>query len=162
MKAYITTLLCFMLATSLIWSQNTRGAASTETTDFSTVIANTNAKKGVHPNKATLAFDKIGTISEVNFVEKGGYEHIVFNFVSDGGMRRSFDLHLEFPTDFPTEIAKARVIHLGHQLIVFDTESEFSFNFFVPTKKNTVNHAKEVPTVLGIGLGISTPKRDSN
>jgi len=147
--------LCLFLASSSAWSQS-----SDKATDFSSIINTINAEKGITASQPNFAFDKTGKINKVNFVEKAGEEHNVFDFVADDGTRRSFDFHPEFPADFPDGIDEARVIHLVHQLIIYDESSDFSINFFVKMRKNTINHAPDVPTVSGIGLGASTSKRE--
>lgn len=121
--------------------------------DVEAVVDAYNYDRGAHALPVGEAFAAIGSVTDAEVARlPDGEEELTFTF-EHARYPRTFAFGLERTVDFPEEIDRAKVVFLGHQLIVADMDSDFFVHFFVPDEGNT-NLLPELPYVEGYGLGV--------
>ena len=102
------------------------------------------------------AFSAVGTVTEARIEpDQHGREQLYITFRDKKKQERRFSFGLENDLDFPAAIDRAKVIYLGHQLVVIDLKGSFYAHLMVPDENNE-NLLPGLPYTEGFGLGIAT------
>ncbi|THH37701.1 hypothetical protein [Neolewinella litorea] len=123
--------------------------------DAETLVENYNANIGDQELEEARAFCAIGTVSEVEFKPRSDGDEVLHFVFRDDDLERSFTFALEEKLDFPEEIDRAKVVFLGHQMIVADLDGHFYVHLYVPEAAED-NLLPGLPYVEGNGLGVAT------
>ncbi len=125
--------------------------------DVEALVDEYNAELSPQPAPAQKAFAAVGSISDVEYITRAdGEETLTFTF-EHRKYERTFEFDLEDEVEFPEEIDRAKVVFLGHQMIVADLDSGFYVHLLVPQKTNE-NLLPGLPYVEGADLDIYTGK----
>lgn len=65
-----------------------------------------------------------------------------------------FEIYVTEKQNLPENIAKAKIVYLGNQLILEDLESELLINFFSESYLHPQNKAPQLTTILTPGIGV--------
>ncbi|PHK97901.1 hypothetical protein CGL56_13895 [Neolewinella marina] len=106
-------------------------------------------------NETPEAFCAIGTVSEVKFRARPDGEEVLHFVFRDEEQERAFTFALEEELEFPEEIDRAKIVFLGHQMVVADLDSDFYVHLYVPEAAED-NWLPGLPYVEGNGLGVAT------
>ena len=108
---------------------------------------------GMAPPKAK-GFAAVGKVVDAR-VETGsdGEESLTFTF-DHRKYQRKFTFDAKGDIDFPEKIRKAKVVYLGHQMIVADLNSDFYVHLNVP-QEDEVNLLPQLPYVEGSELAVA-------
>ena len=102
------------------------------------------------------AFAAVGTVTEATVEpDQFGREQLYITFEDKQKRERRFSFGLEDDMEFPPAIARAKVIYLGHQLVVIDLKGPFYAHLMVPNENNE-NLLPGLPYTEGFGLGMAT------
>ena len=102
------------------------------------------------------AFAAVGTVTEATVEpDQHGREQLYITFEDKKKLERRFAFGLEDEVEFPDAIARAKVIYLGHQLVVIDLKGPFYAHLMVPDENNE-NLLPGLPYTEGFGLGMAT------
>ncbi len=99
------------------------------------------------------AFVATGTVTGADILTNAeGEEQLTFTFTEEGA-RHTFNFHLEEAVEFPEAIDRAKVVFLGHQMIVADLDGKFFVHLHVPGGENLMPN---LPYVKGSQLAMES------
>ncbi len=127
--------------------------------DVEELVEEYNSELGDVTPESGEGFVSTGTITDaVISTNAEGEEQLTFTF-TDQEARRTFEFFSEADVEFPQAIDRAKVVYLGHQMIVADLDGEFFVHLLVPKGEGRENLLPQLPYIEGKELELETDRK---